>query len=208
MKNKLRRASQRGVGFWMAMAFVGLWVTLACGWLAGARLNVTASLPIGLYWTVPLSLERDSYVRFCPPAYGAFVTAHDRGYLGSGNCDSGYTHMLKRVAGIDGEHVDVRSIATWIDGKPLKLSTQLTADPGGRIMPRPAHDHYVLQPTQLWVVSDTNPLSFDSRYFGPIDKSWISETVRPVLTWGKGGTVAQWRQRVAEKLVTHPTQSP
>jgi conjugative transfer signal peptidase TraF len=208
MKKRLKQERHKSAGPRIAIVFMGFWAILVCGWLAGARLNVTTSLPVGLYWVVKQPLEQGSYVRFCPPAQGAFVTAHDRGYLTWGNCDAGYAHMLKRVAGIHGQRVDVRSTATWIDGKPLTLSAPLAADPSGRIMPRPAQDHYVLQTSQLWVVSDTNPLSFDSRYFGPIDTAWITETVRPVLTWGKGGTVSQWRQMVTEKLMTRAAQSP
>jgi len=44
-----------------------------------------------------------------------------------------------------------------------------------------------LAPSQLWVMSDTNGRSFDSRYFGPIDRAWVMEVVQPVMTWEPGG---------------------
>ena len=37
---------------------------------------------------------------------------------------------------------------------------------------------------ELFLLSDTNPASLDSRYFGPITASEVLGVARPLLTWG------------------------
>jgi conjugative transfer signal peptidase TraF len=182
----------------MAAISLPLWIGLLS--LMGARLNMTASLPLGVYWVSHQPITRGAYVRFCPPAEGAFALAKERGYLGVGYCPSGYVPMIKRIGGVQGDSVAVSDDGTWIDGKLLPLSTRWHADPAGRLLPKPEQSHYTLQPMQLWVISDTNDQSFDSRYFGPIDRKWVVEVVRPWLTWGRGGTLERLasRQSLAE----------
>jgi conjugative transfer signal peptidase TraF len=167
----------------LAMGGMLLLLSLGLLFVMGARLNLTASLPRGLYWVSRQPIAHGAYVRFCPPAKGAFAMARERGYLGRGYCLSGYIPMIKRVGGLRGDSVAVSDVGTWIDGKLLPLSVRWQADPAGRPLPKPERSHYVLQSSQLWVISDTNDHSFDSRYFGPIDRAWVIEVIRPVLTW-------------------------
>jgi conjugative transfer signal peptidase TraF len=163
-------------------------------YLMGARLNLTESLPLGVYWVSQQPIARGAYVRFCPPAEGAFAVAKERGYLGDGYCPSGYVPMIKRIGGVQGDSVAVTEEGTRVDGKLLPLSTRWHADAAGRPLPKPEQSHYLLESKQLWVVSDTNNQSFDSRYFGPIDRAWVIEVIRPVLTWGYGGTLDRTHQ--------------
>jgi type IV secretory pathway protease TraF len=37
---------------------------------------------------------------------------------------------------------------------------------------------------ELFLLSNTNPASFDSRYFGPIDTAAVLGVARPLWTWG------------------------
>jgi hypothetical protein len=39
----------------------------AGGYAAGARINTTKSIPVGLYWTSSAPVEKGAYVLFCPP---------------------------------------------------------------------------------------------------------------------------------------------
>lgn len=174
-------------------AFALLLVTgalLIVGAIAGARFNTTKSLPLGLYWVVDRPIERQAYVRFCPPSEGAFALAMERGYLseGKGGCPHG-SAMIKRVAGVVGDNVEAGDAAVFLNGKPLPKSRFREADGLGRPMPRPENGKWQLGASELWVMSDTNDRSFDSRYFGPIDRAWVKEVITPVLTWGPGGMI-------------------
>lgn len=179
----------RGIGMALFAAMAGTLCLLVAGHAAGLRFNVTRSLPLGVYRTVDRPVARHAYVRFCPPRDGAFAVAMERGYLHSGDtCGSGYLPMLKRVAAMPGEQVRAQDDGVWVEGRRLPLSARLAADLAGRPLPRPVPAWLRLTPSQLWVMSDTNPRSFDSRYFGAIERSWVIEVVEPVMTWGAGGT--------------------
>lgn len=103
--------------------------------------------------------------------------------------------MLKRVAALGGDWVSVQGDGVRVQGQLLPLSAPLAFDATGRPMPRPSPAPSQLASTQLWVMSDTNPRSFDSRYFGPIERAWVMEVLEPVLTWGPGGIWSGQRAR-------------
>lgn len=175
----------------MALTGLGLLSMLVVGYFAGARFNMTESLPQGLYWRVERPVSRNAYVRFCPPAIGAFAEAMRRGYLHDGRCPSGYRALIKRVSGVTNDAIAVARDAIRVNGIRLPRSAPLTFDVADRPLPHPDQTNYVLTSAQLWVMSDTYGRSFDSRYFGPIDRAWVTEVVIPVLTWGYGGTLSR-----------------
>jgi conjugative transfer signal peptidase TraF len=69
-----------------AIAGVGVLLLAAGGYAAGARINTTKSIPVGLYWTSSAPVEKGAYVLFCPPQVGVFADAKARGYIGAGVC--------------------------------------------------------------------------------------------------------------------------
>jgi len=40
-----------------------------------------------------------------------------------------------------------------------------------------------LGPDEVLLMSDYNPASFDSRYFGPLQTTTIESVIKPLLTW-------------------------
>lgn len=180
----LRRIGVAALGISLAAL-----ILLELGYAMGLRVNFTRSLPLGVYRAVDRPVQRGAYVRFCPPRYGSIALAMERGYLHEGDaCGNGYLPMLKRVAAVGGTWINAQDDGVRVDGQLLPLSAHRAVDAAGRPMPRPAPARLRLAPSQLWVMSDTNPLSFDSRYFGPIERAWVMEVLVPVATWGPGGT--------------------
>jgi type IV secretory pathway protease TraF len=59
----------------------------------------------------------------------------------------------------------------------------LLRDAAGRPMPQYPLKDYVLDPDELLLMSEYNPASFDSRYFGPLHSTTTESVVRPLLTW-------------------------
>ena len=150
---------------------------------AGLRVNMTASLPLGIYWRTYDPIERGSYVIFCPPADNvAFRLARERHYIEYGNCTGRFGTLMKRVAGLPGDQIDVDSDGVRVNGTRLPNSTPRTADRGGHPMPI-VRLHAPLPPDDLLLMSDYTPWSFDARYFGPIARSAVRAEVKPVWTW-------------------------
>lgn len=151
--------------------------------LAGARINTTKSIPIGLYWTSSAPVEKGAYVYWCPPKVGVFDDAKERGYIGAGFCDGDYGYMMKRVLAAKGDTVTVSHDGVRVNNELLALSKPLKTDGAGRLMPRFQADHYTLGDSEVLLMSDVSGTSFDGRYFGPINRSQIKTVIRPVITW-------------------------
>lgn len=169
----------------IAVLAAGVSVLIAGGicYAAGARINTTKSIPVGLYWVSAEPVEKGAYVWFCPPVGGVFDEARGRGYVGAGFCPGGYGYMMKRVLAAKKDLVTVSADGVRINGRLLPLSAPLQADGAGRPMPRYQPSNFTLTATQVLLMSDVSATSFDGRYFGPINHSQIKTVIRPVITW-------------------------
>jgi len=141
--------------------------------------NPSDSVAIGWYRVDPLhhrlgslppALRVGSIVLTTLPPDVA-VLAAQRGYLPA------RVPLLKRVGAVAPQHVCVFDALVWIDGVPV--ATVRPADRLGRPLPSwPQCRH--LAPGELFLLSVTNPASFDSRYFGPISASAVIGVAHPV----------------------------
>jgi conjugative transfer signal peptidase TraF len=88
--------------------------------------------------------------------------------------------ILKRIGAIAPQFVCVREQVVLIDGV---VAATVRAHDGAR-RPLQAWQHCrPLADGELFLLSDTNPASFDSRYFGPIAASAVLGIARPLWTW-------------------------
>jgi conjugative transfer signal peptidase TraF len=136
--------------------------------------NASSSAPLGWYRIQrAASLRVDDYVLATLPAAAAALAAQ-RGYLPAG------VPIVKRVSAMAGQHVCAHEDALMIDGKPS--GRILRSDRQGH--PLPAWQLCrILVSGELFLLSTTNPASFDSRYFGPIRSSAVLGQAVPLWTW-------------------------
>ncbi len=131
------------------------------GWYRIGRMESAASLHVGRIVLARLPADAAAF-------------AAQRGYLPAG------VPILKRIGALAPQSVCVRNQLVQIDGtvvvsvrtqdgafRPLQAWTQCRALAGG----------------ELFLLGDTNPASFDSRYFGPISASAVLGVARPLWTW-------------------------
>ncbi|MDA9537428.1 conjugal transfer protein TraF [Bradyrhizobium sp. CCBAU 21362] len=152
------------------------------GWGAGLRINMTSSYPRGLWRIEPLgrAAATGDLVFICPPDTAEFERAFARGYVGRGLCAGGLSPLIKTVAGVSGQQVDVGDLVS-IDRRPLPDSDVRHADAAGRALL--AFAGGVIPAGELYLHSDFAG-SYDSRYFGPIPSSGVLGLARPVFTFG------------------------
>ena len=122
----------------------------------------TASLPRP--WSV------DSIVLVPLPAEAGTLAAQ-RGYLPV------RVPLLKRIGAIAPQEVCIAGGIVRIDGMPS--AAVLRADRLGRPLPSLQLCRR-LEPGELFLLSVTNPASFDSRYFGPVSASTVLGVAHPV----------------------------
>jgi conjugative transfer signal peptidase TraF len=166
----------------MLVSAAVLAVVTGCA-LAGARINTTASYPVGLYWEVDAPIEKGAMVIFCPPEGPEFDDAKARGYIGAGFCQGGYGLMIKKVLAASGDHITVSDQGVCVNDELIPNSKPLNVDKAGRRMPRYRVGDYTLGAGQVLLMSDYSPHSFDARYFGPVGQSQIQSVIRPIFTW-------------------------
>ena len=85
--------------------------------------------------------------------------------------------LLKRVGAVAPQHVCVFDALVWIDGVPV--AAVLAADRLGRPLPSWPHCRR-LEAGELFLLSSTNPASFDSRYFGPVSAAAVIGVAHPL----------------------------
>ncbi|SOD42767.1 conjugation peptidase TraF. Serine peptidase. MEROPS family S26C [Nitrosovibrio sp. Nv4] len=149
---------------------------------AGARINTTRSIPIGLYWIIDAPVTKGAFVIFCPPRLALFDEAKARGYITAGFCPGEYGLMMKQVVATEHDTVVVGENGITINKVLQPSSTPLRMDKAGRVMPRYQSGSFTLQNSELLLLSGSRT-SFDSRYFGPIQLSQIKGVIFPVFTW-------------------------
>jgi conjugative transfer signal peptidase TraF len=134
-------------------------------------LNESPSLPMGLYLRRrPEPIARGDVVAVRPPS-AAWP------YLRSLGVRPG-ARLLKRVAAAAGDRVCARDTVVTT---PARRVDAAAADRRGRALPR-WRGCRRLAPGELFVLGDT-PISFDSRYFGPVAEAQVDGTYREVLGW-------------------------
>ena len=120
--------------------------------------------------SLPRPLSVDSIVLVPLPAKAAALAAQ-RGYLPM------RVPLLKRIGAIAPQEVCIVGRSVRIDGVPVAAA--LAADRFGRPLPSWQQCRH-LEPGELFLLSTTNPASFDSRYFGPVSASTVIGVAHPV----------------------------
>ena len=172
-----RRVLFAGMGIGLAALCAPAFMRMSAHERVFVVYNPTDSVPRGWYRVSSIdnaaSLHVGSIVLARLPADVALL-AGQRGYLPRG------VPILKRVGAVTPQSVCVRGQAVRVDG--AVVATVRTHDDAHRplqawIQCRP------LAEGELFLLSNTNPASFDSRYFGPIPASAVLGIARPLWTW-------------------------
>ena len=101
-----------------------------------------------------------------------------------GACRDGSLRVLKQVAALPGDRVEVAARGVLVNGKLLPGTAPLSRDSQGRPLPRFPPGPHRLGPGELWLLSGHIPNSWDSRYYGPVERAGVvSRMVLAVPLW-------------------------
>lgn len=174
-----RRRASIAVATLAAVGFAALaWASFVSP-LPRVTYNPSDSVAIGWYRidpfdprtaSLPRPLSVDSIVLVPLPAKAAALAAQ-RGYLPT------RVPLLKRIGAIAPQEVCIVGRSVRIDG--VTVAAALAADRFGRPLPSWQQCRH-LEPGELFLLSTTNPASFDSRYFGPVSVSTVIGVAHPV----------------------------
>ena len=150
--------------------------------LAGLRINTTTSMPRGLYRSVGGPVTTGAWVSVSLPSEIARFGV-ERSYLGAGSCLNGTEPVLKVVAAVAGDVVEVTADGVAVNGELLAHSRPLERDRGGRELAAYSAGARALAPDELWLHSPFEERSWDSRYFGPVPSACVNDVVAPLVTF-------------------------
>ena len=140
--------------------------------------NASDSAPTGWYVIRPAQeLMLGQYVVARLPDQVAALAAK-RGYLPRG------VPVLKRIAALPGQHVCMLQSSVQI-GTDLVAET-LRTDRVGRAL-SPWRGCRTLLADELFLLNADHPASFDSRYFGPLDRSFVQGVAVRLSTFREQG---------------------
>ena len=151
----------------------------------GFTYNPTSSLPKGIYKlteTDPKEYKKGDLIMFCLPEAEA-LKAKKRGYWKTGytTCPGDFPPLIKKVIGVSGDSIKIKNETVHINGIALKNGKISKKDRRGREL-KPCGD-IVVGDNEIFAMSLYNPNSWDSRYFGAIDKNSIIGKTKAIWTW-------------------------
>ena len=133
--------------------------------------NPTDSAPRGWYLVVPMiRANPGDYVVAMLPSDTAAL-AETRGYLPRS------VPILKQIAAIAGQRVCIRDTVVYIDGNAVART--LETDSRHHPLIAWAHCRQLID-HEVFLLNGRNPASFDSRYFGPLDESFVHGRAIPI----------------------------
>lgn len=146
-------------------------------------INASDSLPGVIFFGRPFKskISRGELVGFCVPTeWKAFFLS--RGYLPAlSQCD-GIAAVLKPVAAVAGDFVEITRAGVAINGALIPNSAILESDSKGRYIPSlPVGWNKHLEAGEVFVLSNHIPRSLDSRIYGPIKLSQVKQILYRIV---------------------------
>ena len=153
---------------------------LLTSWAVGVRVNLTTSIPPGLYREhalAPGDVRPGTIVLAClPTAIARFARARE--YVPRGPCPGDAMPIGKVVLASAGDTVVVTDVGVLVNRALMPDSRALRRDHAGRSLPSLPQHRYVLSAGTVWLGSRSTA-GFDSRYFGPVPRRAIRAMLTP-----------------------------
>lgn len=137
-------------------------------------INQSNSLPSGFYMLSQEQVKVGTIVEFKPPQIATDYAVNRWGDMPTN------VQFLKRVAAVEGDYVDATGDTLLING--FTMGAILDKDSSGNSLPRWRESRTLLA-DEIFVFSDYDRSSFDSRYYGPIKRDQVLSVRTLLLAW-------------------------
>ncbi|CZP18995.1 conjugative transfer signal peptidase TraF [Legionella pneumophila] len=146
----------------------------------GFRVNMTDSIPIGIYRMTGIKNLKNAFVIFCPEDKPVFQQARDRGYINNGFCHGNYGYLMKKVVATKGDKISVTDKGIFVNHQRIPFSKPILTDGMSRPLPQWRTRNYQLKEDEILTMTNQSAWSFDSRYYGPVHTGQIKGMITPV----------------------------
>lgn len=162
--------------------------TIAAGLLfhsMGFRINLTESIPVGLYRITGTDPLKNAYVIFCPDDRQTFRLAEKRGYIDHGLYCNGYGYLMKKVVAVSGDILSVTNEGVFVNQILIPYSKPKLQDGMNRTLPQWQVMNYQLQEDEIMTMTSQSEWSFDGRYYGLVHTRQIKGMITPIWVINK-----------------------
>ncbi|HFS5637851.1 TPA: conjugative transfer signal peptidase TraF [Legionella bozemanae] len=162
--------------------------TIAAGMLLnsmGFRINLTESIPVGLYRITGTEPLKHAYVIFCPDDRQSFRLAKNRGYIDHGLYCNGYGYLMKKVVAVSGDILSVTNEGVYVNQMLIPYSKPKLQDGMNRTLPQWQIMNYQLQEDEIMTMTSQSEWSFDGRYYGLVHTRQIKGMITPIWVINK-----------------------
>lgn len=146
----------------------------------GFRVNLTESIPIGLYRITKTGTIKNAYVIFCPDDRASFKIALDRGYIDHGLYCEGYGYLMKKVVAVSGNMISVNSDGVFVNQVLIPYSKPKLKDGMNRKLPQWQVNNHQLKDDEVMTMTSQSEWSFDGRYYGLVRSGQIKGIITPI----------------------------
>lgn len=164
---------------WLIFSLITLFLVMLVSYFLGVRINTTPSIPVGIYKIIDKRPSKGDIVSFCPPNTPLFQEIKLRGWINKGFCDGELGTMMKIIVAESGDTISIDPSGVFINGERYPYSKQV---PNLNLPVMKLHNRSLID-GEILTMTDNNPLSFDGRYYGILNKSDIGNVLKPILTW-------------------------
>ncbi|CZH22749.1 conjugative transfer signal peptidase TraF [Legionella pneumophila serogroup 1] len=151
----------------------------------GFRINLTESIPIGLYRITSEAPIKNAYVIFCPDNRESFRLARDRGYIDHALYCDGYGYLMKKVVAVSGDILSVTNEGVFVNQMLIPHSKPKVQDGMKRTLPQWQVMNYQLQKDEVMTMTSQSEWSFDGRYYGLVHTRQIKGMIIPIWVINK-----------------------
>ncbi|HAT7826690.1 TPA: conjugative transfer signal peptidase TraF [Legionella pneumophila] len=162
--------------------------TIAAGSLfhsMGFRINLTESIPVGLFCITGTEPLKNTYVIFCPDDRQTFRLAKNRGYIDQGLYCNGYGYLMKKVVAVSGDILSVTNEGVFVNQMLIPYSKPKLQDGMNRTLPQWQVMNYQLQEDEIMTMTSESEWSFDGRYYGLVHTRQIKGMITPIWVINK-----------------------
>lgn len=151
----------------------------------GYRINLTESIPIGLYRITSAAPIKNAFVIFCPDDRKSFRLARDRGYIDPALYCDGYGYLMKKVVAVSGDTLSVTNTGVFVNNTLIPYSKPKLQDGMNRALPQWQVINYQLQKNEIMTMTSQSEWSFDGRYYGLVHTRQIKGVITPIWVINK-----------------------
>ncbi len=146
------------------------------------RFNYTESMPVGFYQKIHVAKIKDGdLAAVCLPNIIAIAGLKNH-YLAKGSCQNGSTPVLKKIIAMPGDTVLLTNQFIKVNKIFYDAPTQ-TKDPQNHVVKKFISNSEYKHIHSYWLYGSNDPkYSWDSRYYGGINKSHIIGIYKPFFT--------------------------